>query len=132
MSSSGTAVISNGVIEYDGVVVGSVANLVCNEGYTPGVNSSNRTCMNDGKWSGMNQTCAPCKYNLLIAFQRVQWDWVLQPEKWLQKSRTTGVISLLLINQLATTLFTACSSGKKCKREPIGSCYKHACSNNIV
>ena len=68
MSSSGKAVTSNGVIEYDGVVVGSVANLTCNEGYTPGENSSIRTCMNNGKWSGMNQTCAfpHCKNNLLI------------------------------------------------------------------
>ena len=111
MNSSGTAVTSNGVIEYTGVVVGSVANLTCNEGHTPGVNSSSRICMNDGKWSGINQTCESlhCKNNLLIDkifnFPKSAMGFGTPTRKWLQKSWTTGVISLLLINQLEITLF---------------------------
>ena len=68
VSSSGTAVTSNGMIVYTGVDVGSVASLTCNERHTPGVNSRVRTCMNDGKWNGITQTCTPlqCKNNLLI------------------------------------------------------------------
>ena len=70
MSSSGTADTSNGRVIYNGVVVGSVANLICNDGYIPKeIDSSNRSCMSNGKWSGSTQTCialSQCKNNLSI------------------------------------------------------------------
>ena len=67
VSSSGTAVASHGKIVYNGVVNGSVANLICNDGYIPASDSSNRTCMSDGKWSGSVQTCiSQCKNNVLM------------------------------------------------------------------
>ena len=54
---SGTAVTSNGIIKYNGVIVGSTAYLQCVSGYTSEVNSSNRTCMRNGNWSGRLQIC---------------------------------------------------------------------------
>ena len=57
--------VMNGVVNYNGVTPGSTAQLVCNNGYTPGEDSNDRTCMSDGNWSGGTQTCvlpiAPCK-----------------------------------------------------------------------
>ena len=67
-NSSGTATTTNGVIEYTGVVFGSVSHLKCNSGYTAGINSSNRTCMSNGNWSGKPPICLPaevlsCEYD---------------------------------------------------------------------
>ena len=47
----------------------------------------------------------------------------------IQKSEITGVISLLLTNQLAITLFSLLAV-KKCNHKLIGGCYKHPRSNN--
>ena len=47
----------NGVVNYNGVTPGSTAQLVCNNGYTPGGDSNDRTCMSDGNWSVGTQTC---------------------------------------------------------------------------
>ena len=55
--SSQTVSTANGVIEYNGLDVGSTASLRCIDGYSPGGNSSNRTCMSDGNWSGGDQIC---------------------------------------------------------------------------
>ena len=47
--------IINGVLQC--VTLGSTAQLVCNNGYTPGEDSNDRMCMSDGNWSGGTQTC---------------------------------------------------------------------------
>ena len=69
VNNSGTAITSNGVITYNGVVVNSTAFLNCNDGFLPETNSSiKRTCLCNGNWSGEVQTCLPaqdltsCKY----------------------------------------------------------------------
>ena len=46
----------NGVVNYNGVTLGSTAQLVCNNGYTHGEDSNDRICMSDGNWSGGSQT----------------------------------------------------------------------------
>ena len=59
--------VPNGTVNYEGLTPGFTAQLVCNNGYTPGVDSNDRMCMSDGSWSGGTQTCvlpiniAPCK-----------------------------------------------------------------------
>ena len=57
--------VINGVVNYNGVTPGSTAQLVCNNGYTPGEDSNDRMCLSDGNWSEGTQTCvlpiAPCK-----------------------------------------------------------------------
>ena len=48
----------NGVVNYNSVTPGSTAQLVCNNGYTPGEDSNDRMCMSDGSWSrGTQSTC---------------------------------------------------------------------------
>ena len=54
---SGTIVVSNGIVQYNGVAVGSTAVLICNKGYTSKLDSGNRTCNSDGNWSGSPQIC---------------------------------------------------------------------------
>ncbi len=62
-NSSGIVIIPSGQakpsgqVEYNGVTPGSIATLACNDGYEPVAGSSNRTCMNDGNWSGDQQNC---------------------------------------------------------------------------
>ncbi len=56
-NSSGKVTILSGRVEYDGVTPGSIATLMCNREYEPATGSSNRTCMNDGNWSGDQQSC---------------------------------------------------------------------------
>ena len=46
----------NGTISYNGLDPGSVATLVCNEGYSV-ANEINRTCMGDGHWSDETLQC---------------------------------------------------------------------------
>ncbi len=46
----------NGTISYNGLAPGSVATLVCNEGYSV-ANEINRTCMGDGHWSDETLQC---------------------------------------------------------------------------
>ena len=70
VNSYGTVTISNGVIVYNGVGVGSTAYLICNDSYSPGVDSSNRTCTVNGIWSGKHQICVSllgsCKLYIII------------------------------------------------------------------
>ena len=49
--------VISGVVNYNDVTLGSTAQLVCNNGYTPGEDSGDRVCMSDGNWSGGTQTC---------------------------------------------------------------------------
>ena len=51
MNGPGMVTVMNGVVNYNGVTPGYTAQLVCNNGYTLGVDSSDRMCMNDGNWS---------------------------------------------------------------------------------
>ena len=76
VNSFGRATISNGVTVYNGVIVGSTAYLLCDEDFIPSVNSSNRTCMSDGLWSGSLQNCvsttvSACKSNILYYIECV-------------------------------------------------------------
>ena len=62
VNSSGMASISNGVVMYNGVDVGSTTYLKCDEGYVPEADSNNRTCGSDGIWDGRVQICqSSCK-----------------------------------------------------------------------
>ena len=57
LSGPGMVTVMNGVVNYNGIIPGRTAQLVCNNGYTPGEDSNDRTCMSDGSWSGGTQTC---------------------------------------------------------------------------
>ena len=59
LNTPGTATTLNGVITYNGIVVGSTSYVTCNDGYIPKDPSSNRTCMINGNWSGRAQICVP-------------------------------------------------------------------------
>ncbi len=47
---AGSVAVLNGVVTYSGVVLGSVAILICDPGYNV-ANEYNRTCMSDSHWS---------------------------------------------------------------------------------
>ena len=49
--------MNNGVIVYDGLIPGSTAHLVCNEGYTASEETRDRICLNSGEWSEKTQIC---------------------------------------------------------------------------
>ncbi len=48
--------VPNGVVTYSGVVLGSVATLTCDTGYSV-ANEYNRTCMSHGHWSKGTLRC---------------------------------------------------------------------------
>ena len=56
-----TTSLKTGVIMYNGVKVGSTAYLKCDVGYKLEANSTNRTCLSNGKWSGRLQNCISSK-----------------------------------------------------------------------
>ena len=56
----------NGVVNYNGVTPGSTAQLVCNNGYTPGEDSGDRACLCDGNWSGGTQICVQVPMSKII------------------------------------------------------------------
>ena len=67
----GSVTAPNGVVTYNGVTFGSMATLICNSGSVPAAGTSNRTCKNNGFWSGEIQSCvsvmtSDCK--LIVAF----------------------------------------------------------------
>ena len=53
--SAGSVAVPNGMVTYNGVVLGSVATLTCDIGYSV-ANEYNRTCMSDGHWSKLKGT----------------------------------------------------------------------------
>ena len=57
LNGPGTVTVMNGVVNYNGVIPGSTAQLVCNNGYTPEEDSGDRTCISDGNWNEGTQTC---------------------------------------------------------------------------
>ncbi len=55
--SAGSVAVPNGVVTYSGVVLGSVATITCDTGYSV-ANEYNRTCMmSDGHWSKGTLRC---------------------------------------------------------------------------
>ena len=54
--SAGSVSVPNGVVTYSGVVLGSVATLACDTGYSVS-NEYNRTCKGDGHWSQGTLRC---------------------------------------------------------------------------
>ena len=64
--------VMNGVVNYTGVAPGSTAQLVCNHSYTPGEDSYERTCINDGNWSGGTQTCVQLCMLLIVVMIFIQ------------------------------------------------------------
>ncbi len=54
--SAGSVAVPNGVVTYSGVVLGSVATLTCDIGYSV-ANEHNRTCKGDGHWSKGTLRC---------------------------------------------------------------------------
>ena len=57
LSSAGSLTVNNGVIDYNGVLPGSMAHLVCDEGFTASVETRDRTCLCNSSWSGKIQVC---------------------------------------------------------------------------
>ncbi len=55
--SAGSVAVSNGVVTYSGVVLGSVATITCDPGYNNVANEYNRSCMSDGHWSKRMLRC---------------------------------------------------------------------------
>ena len=56
LNGAGSANVLSGVVNYTGLIPGSVAMLICNPGYRPG-SSINRTCRSDGHWSEERLSC---------------------------------------------------------------------------
>ena len=53
---SGTASVPNGVVVFNGTKIGSVARLICDDGFSlsgPVI----RMCVSSGNWSGQSQSC---------------------------------------------------------------------------
>ena len=60
--------VPNGTVNYEGLTPGFTAQLMCDDGFGPGRDSSDRMCMSDGMWSDGNQICVKtCKIT------RLQW-----------------------------------------------------------
>ena len=57
LSAAGSVTVNNGVVDYDGVLPGSMAHLVCNEGFTASIETRDRICLCNGSWSGKIQVC---------------------------------------------------------------------------
>ena len=53
---AGSVNVFSGVVNYTGLIPGSVAMLICNPGYRP-MSSINRTCRSDGHWSEKRLSC---------------------------------------------------------------------------
>ena len=53
---SGTASVSNGVVLFNGTEIGSVARLICDNGFSPS-GPVIRMCVSSGNWSGQSQSC---------------------------------------------------------------------------
>ena len=49
--------MSNGAIVYDGVRSGSMAHLLCNNGYVASEGIKDRVCLSHGTWSEQAQVC---------------------------------------------------------------------------
>ena len=53
-------------MKYEGLTPGFTAQLMCDDGFGPGRDSSDRMCMSDGMWSDGNQICVKtCKITRL-------------------------------------------------------------------
>ena len=53
---AGSVTVNNGMIEYNSVLPGAVAHLVCNEGYVSSAETRDRKCCN-GNWTEGLQVC---------------------------------------------------------------------------
>ena len=53
---SGTASVPNGVVVFNGTEIGSVARLICDDGFSPS-GPVIRMCVSSGNWSGQSQSC---------------------------------------------------------------------------
>ena len=53
---SGTVSVPNGVVVFSGTEIGSVARLICEDGFSPS-GPVIRMCVNSGNWSGQSQSC---------------------------------------------------------------------------
>ena len=63
MNGPGMVTVMNGVVNYNGVIPGSTAQLVCNNGYTP---RGWYSCLCDGNWSRGTQTCVQVPMSEII------------------------------------------------------------------
>ena len=56
LNGNGSVAVYNGMIVYDSVLPGAVAQLVCNEGYVASYETRDRICLN-GTWTEGQQVC---------------------------------------------------------------------------